>query len=358
MKKGTAVMTRPIRRRRRRAFTLVELLVVIAIIGVLVALLLPAVQAAREAARRSTCVNNLKQLALGCMNYETARKKMPHGRKFDIWDTYTWTQLVLPYIEQQPIYNLYWKLPDPKHAPQPSPAYGVVGPMGNDERARKARHTRIDTFFCPSDPPPRANEMDTLEWGHWRANYRGCVGGGDMYGTRVDTLDGTVPRGELLGIFGVKEDLDGGPVQLVPSNKLAEIADGTSNTVMLAEGLQPTVPGWGGPIGAYIYGNMGGGLFSNALTPNSTESDRPIGPCPQNQQDTEYYAPCLSLGQHPGQGNRGGAGAHAAARSNHPGGVNAALADASVRFVNEAIDTLAWRWYGSMGRGENPPALD
>ena len=84
-----------------RGFTLVELLVVIAIIGVLVALLLPAVQAAREAARRASCVNNVKNLALGCLNYEATNKNLPYGRKFDYWDSYTWTELSCPTLNNK-----------------------------------------------------------------------------------------------------------------------------------------------------------------------------------------------------------------------------------------------------------------
>jgi prepilin-type processing-associated H-X9-DG protein len=97
---------------------------------------------------------------------------------------------------------------------------------------------------------------------------------------------------------------------------------------------------------------MGGGMFSNFLTPNSTDFDRPIGPCPQDQQDTEYTLPCSSLGGHPGTLNPGGAGAVAAARSRHVGGVNAAMVDGSVRFVNDSIDLLTWRYMGSRDRGD------
>src|SRR4029450_2276930 len=87
--------------RNRAAFTLVELLVVIAIIGILVALVLPAIQAARESARRAACVNKIKNLATACLTYESAKKQLPFGRKYNFWDTYTWTECVLPYVEEQ-----------------------------------------------------------------------------------------------------------------------------------------------------------------------------------------------------------------------------------------------------------------
>src|SRR5262245_50733837 len=91
----------------RRGFTLIELLVVIAIIAVLIALLVPAVQKVREAANRIKCANNLKQMALACHNYQQANDAFPYGRKYDIWDTYTWTELILPYLEQDNVHKGY-----------------------------------------------------------------------------------------------------------------------------------------------------------------------------------------------------------------------------------------------------------
>src|SRR5262249_46406269 len=96
---------------RWQGFTLIELLVVIAIIGVLISLLLPAVQKVREAANRVKCSNNMKQIALACHNYQTINEVFPYGRKYDIWDTYTWTELVLPYLEQDNVHKSYWTLP-------------------------------------------------------------------------------------------------------------------------------------------------------------------------------------------------------------------------------------------------------
>src|SRR5690242_1228047 len=98
-------------RRSRGAFTLIELLVVIAIIAVLIGFLLPAVQQVRAAAARAKCSNNLKQLALACNSYYDVQQSMPYARKYDMWDTFTWTQLILPYIEQTAIFNGYWPLP-------------------------------------------------------------------------------------------------------------------------------------------------------------------------------------------------------------------------------------------------------
>lgn len=112
---------------------------------------------------------------------------------------------------------------------------------------------------------------------------------------------------------------------------------------MISEGISPQCSNWGGPLGSIIYGNMGGALYSHAVTPNSTSPDRIIGPCPQTQGDTEYRAPCTSIGSNAAW-TKSAERAFAGARSRHPGGVNVGMADGSVRFFTDTIDLATWRY--------------
>src|SRR5215204_1992646 len=127
-------------RRVRRGFTLVELLVVIAIIGILVALLLPAIQAAREAARRTQCVNNLKQIGIAVQNYHDTRRKMPPMR---VWDgDRTWLALILPHMEEQIVADM-WKSKGAGGDPNRGCFY---------DQSVEYRTAIINSFYCPSMP--------------------------------------------------------------------------------------------------------------------------------------------------------------------------------------------------------------
>src|SRR5215471_16811028 len=148
--------------RRRQGFTLVELLVVIAIIGILVALLLPAIQSAREAARRSQCVNNMKQLGIAMQNYHDVHKKLPMGSWSCCWGT--WQMYILPFIEEQQLADAYQWSPNIKTGNLDlgyDPAYQYSGedPPGSTTHNPPVHNLtnvvqhRIATLTCPSDEP-------------------------------------------------------------------------------------------------------------------------------------------------------------------------------------------------------------
>jgi len=331
-------------------FTLVELLVVIAIIGLLIGLLLPAINAARESGRRAQCMNNIKQLGIGIHGFvSNGGDCLPFGRKYDIWDTYTWTELVLPYIEYNSVYEGFWTLEGAGRYKEVYP--GPNGPIGDDERLRDARTAKIYTFYCPSDiTTPVGNELDTTEYGYYRSSYRGCTGSGDMYGNATDSTSG--PWG--VGAFGVRpgQTADAAGSLSTAGVRINQIADGLAHTLMISEGLVSRAEdGWGGPIGEALYGNMGGALFSGSLTPNSSSPDRPIGPCPQDAGTSGYWAPCISLGDN-AWWTPSAEGAFAGARSKHPGGVNASMCDGSGAYVSDDIDIAVWRGVATRAGGE------
>jgi prepilin-type N-terminal cleavage/methylation domain-containing protein len=335
---------------RRFGFTLIELLVVVSIIGILIALLLPAVQSGREAGRRTQCANNIKQLSLGCLGYaEAFNDQLPYARKYDIWDSFCWSELILPNIDQNGIYNGY--APYLLASGYKTSYSGPNGPIGTDANETVARTTPVLTFYCPSDVfTPMANEIYSgSPYGYYRASYRGCIGSGDMYGEAPSGITGG-PWGP--GAFSVThgQSFDASPNGL--GTPLTKIRDGASQTLLLSEALvgRMTVS-WGGVIGELLYGNMGGSMFSACMTPNSTAPDRPIGPCPQDVGDQQYSAPCQSLGSN-AWWTPSGAGAYAGARSRHPGGVEAAMADGSVHFFSNSVDLITWRSLATRDGGD------
>ena len=291
----------------RRGFTLVELLVVIAIIGILIALLLPAVQAAREAARRSQCTNNLKQLGLAMHNYHDTHKVFPYGYRGSgtFHDRGTWMQQMLPYIEQGPLYDKY--MADGQHYVMDSP--------------RGIKDVVIGSLTCPSDGEapgqgggggPRGAPADVPGF---QGNYVVCTG---------DTNPGT--GGGLRGIFYYHS-----------KTKFAYIYDGTSNTLLASEVIiRPynTSWGWGGGGGYWGGAPHASYGFTTVEPPNSPLSDQ-VYAC---KSTTHPEAPCTSVA---------GGTRYNYARSYHPGGVNVALADGSIRFVSETINLITWRSLGT-----------
>lgn len=197
-------------RLRSQAFTLVELLVVIAIIGVLVGLLLPAVQAAREAARRASCMNNVSQLGLGMHNFEFGNEHLPVGvlsengpiRNEEIGQHVSWTTQILPYVEQQAVYNHF------------DPAAGTYAPAN-----REVREMAISVFLCASNPYLYASLDSKLTL----TNYAGC------HHDREAPIDAD----------------NNGLLYLNSRVKYSEIIDGSSHTILIGEKLHtPDDLGW------------------------------------------------------------------------------------------------------------------
>lgn len=222
-------------KRKRAGFTLVELLVVIAIIAMLVTLLLPAVQAAREAARRTQCLNNLRQTGLAILNFESARATFPAGSFIDApccsnLKTYSgWTVEILPFMENTQLKNLY----DPNIS------------VGSDE-ATVFRQTRIDEYVCPSDLEPRLLQPQSGPEAGWSgskdrvwmmSSYRGNAGRSNGATTWYLAEDvGQSPkswRGPLHYV-PVKGTEDKFEMPLQPES-LRKIVDGMSKTMLLGE---------------------------------------------------------------------------------------------------------------------------
>ena len=208
----------------RAGFTLVELLVVIAIIGMLVALLLPAIQAARESGRRSQCQNNLKQIGLAVQSHHDTRKQFPMGRnRFDQLAV-SWAFFLLPYMEETSIYNSWdshARVDDPKNAP--------------------AMRTPIETYACPSrrraaadrnfdnnNAPPVVLASATL------ADYSANAG--------IQILTGMVGADENATVFGAYSRADSGPIFSGSHISARQVEDGLSNTFAIAERHLPPVP--------------------------------------------------------------------------------------------------------------------
>jgi prepilin-type N-terminal cleavage/methylation domain-containing protein len=326
-------------RGRRPGFTLVELLVVLAILGVLMALLLPAVQMARESASRAACASNLRQLALAMHAFHEERGHFPCAAKFDDPSSYSWYHALLPYLEQASVQQGFYNLDNP----------AALNGWGTDPRLRAARLAALPNFRCSSDPGIFVDAAADPALCQARGSYRACVGSGDVYGEPLDLAASYPPPGVFLIAVGQAPGSSTAPLL----TRILDIRDGTSNTALLSEGLVSTVGDpqiWGGPMGDVQSAAMGGAFFSTFAPPNAAEADRVWGPCPQDL-GAAYPAPCVSMGQL-GTGPEQMGHARAAARSNHVHGVNVALADGSVRFVGNDINPAVWRALGTKAGGE------
>ena len=290
----------------RHGFTLIELLVVIAIIAVLIALLLPAVQQAREAARRSQCKNNLKQFGLAMHNYHGVHLVFPYGHRWaagagEIRVSETWFHLLLPFIEQANLHDAYTQA---HAAQQATDSDGRTVVWDTIYIAPNVANTVVSMAVCPSDPKSPGD----------------CRGFHGNYVANTGTAAVRIAHG--LGMFYQNSDTD-----------IADVADGTSNTLMIAESLvRGSGVAWGEPGAYWIGGAHGCYGFTTLEAPNTPLPDQILA-C---QTTTNPDAPCTSIGPSIST-------TFNYARSSHTGGVQVLLADGSVRFVSDSVNLLTWQ---------------
>lgn len=325
----------------RSAFTLVELLVVIAVIGMLVAILLPAVQSARESARRLQCANNLRQVGLALRGYETAQGRFPSGaiskeQKGSPWtphNYFRWSSLahLLPHLENSAAYDAL---------DLNVPLYGVDFQV--TEVNRKPVATRINEFLCPSDQESSENPN------MGPTNYAACSGTG---------LNGGSPY-DADGMFYVNSQL-----------QTAHVKDGESNTIAFSESILGRTPAPQTPRAdadpRFVYGfaravplteesckatamwnftqprgfswangEYRSAIYNHYLQPNSTEFDC-ISALVSGPIDIMHSAYGWKT-----------------ARSWHTGGVNGCFADGSLRFIVDDVDPTIWRAYSTVAGNE------
>jgi prepilin-type N-terminal cleavage/methylation domain-containing protein/prepilin-type processing-associated H-X9-DG protein len=362
-------------RHRPQGFTLVELLVVIAIIGVLVALLLPAVQSAREASRRTACTNNIRQLGIAATNFADVNGKYPAGVQIaqvpasgttNMLSAYrtpgfgpNWAVLMLPFFEQSSLYD--------------QNSVGIINYMpsqGADLSWRRVAAMKLRSFLCPSDPNTRVpfalnpTPPFNTEWA--RGNYGACGGASWLNWTP----DGKSYDGGARDAIGSVKGFSGGPFGVNYGARISELVsqDGTSNTILINE-LRSGI-NLNDRRGTWSMGLGGASLtaansIGDCLVPNdSTEYSDDIENCHQTRQTAGVQTTSVNL---PGLGPlRMGCSNdnqpnnwpnwQAQARSLHPGGVNACFADGSTRFItNNVAQTV---WYNLNSREDGRPVSD
>ena len=316
----------PARQAAPGGFTLVELLVVIAIIGILIGLLLPAVQAARESARRIQCGNQLKQIALAAHNYHSAHKSFPPG--VDRWASQRSSVFVflLPYLEEGSLYDR-WKQPDA------------------DRQALAA--TVLSSLVCPSDIIPDNPVQNRVS-----ERWYGLTSYGGNGGTR--SFHPESPELKTDGVF-FEVGLYSRPRRYQAAVRISDITDGTSHTLLFGERTHRdpnydsfAAQGWEQTMGEYGYWTGSGGNLAvgdvtlssyaelNYRVPVDYAHREQASPPANSRNDFRYYAD-LRL---------------CAFGSNHPGGAGFALADGSVRFISDDIPLTTLRALSTRDGGE------
>jgi len=343
------------RRLPQKAFTLVELLVVIAIIAILVSLTLPAVNAAREAARRMQCGSRLRQLVLATRGYEEKNRRLPNGIDYGNTDPtsanygkpfngaftgITCFAYILPFVEEQSVYN------------------AIDFTVRNEDQPASVREVVIPVFCCPSDNGlgrlavmPSNNAMS-------RSNYVACFGGMNP-GVDPDPL--TNPTGRYC--LGESDSNSNGPFSINVQKKLSDLVDGASKTALYSEllaGLDDDYPSDTriDARGLWLFHTMGSANYTHLYGPNAAVGD-------SNWSSTGATATTGRVYCQPAEGmpcdysNEGRSWMHyASARSRHAGGVQVGFADGHTDFFTDAVPLNVWRALGTISGGEGLAAVE
>jgi prepilin-type N-terminal cleavage/methylation domain-containing protein len=364
MESGPAPLEKEIKMKARsNAFTLVELLVVITIIGILISLLLPAVQSAREAARRLQCQNNFKQLGLACLNYESMYGMFPPASHWvDLHPGMAaasmrmqnqnnlrenWAIMVLPFLEQQALYD----------------AFTLSLPINHADNA-VPRSAQLSVMRCPSDPNNRTNysgRSGSSQTSNHGPNWgRGNYGANGALGFQSDTahcdmipgLDGGPDVGCAAKLTSWGDNRVRGVMGANASCEIAQIRDGTSNTILLMElragVVSHDVRGtWAmsgaGPSSCWAHGYVGDVAGPNSILPNSED----IAGCQEvydavgeefllRERMTCYNETSTNPNRQAGP------------RSAHTRGIYTCFADGSVHWISDSIETSRSLNYASV----------
>jgi prepilin-type N-terminal cleavage/methylation domain-containing protein/prepilin-type processing-associated H-X9-DG protein len=299
----------PVSNRHRAAFTLVELLVVIAIIGVLVALLLPAIQAARESARRAQCLNQLRQWSVAMHLYHDVNKRLPPGGVSKP-RRQTWVPHLWPHVEEGPLASQNDLKKDFHDAP-----------MTILDSDNGLAMVFVTIYFCPDDG--EGQDLRKGKYRRRRGNY--VVNFGNQKIAATDVLVGIAPFSNVAGAARKTE--------------LSDVSDGTSNTLLMSEAIRAKSIEDNDHRGDFMNDN-GHFRFNTSLTPNTSAPD--IVRDGFYAETGDPLMPAVSTT----------AFMQAAARSRHPGGVNASMCDGSGGFFSNDIEAIVWQALGTMNGAE------